>query len=353
MPNVFISHSSQDKKIAYELCDFLERHNLTCWIAPRNIPAGKNYGNSIMDGIISSGIMLVLFNKNADDSHFVSMEIERGISRKLTILPIMLQNYQPQNLELFLSSLQWIEAYNGAPNKYFPSILTACNAILNNKEDSHVIINKGKGKAPLLLYNKLAFIVVFLLLLIFSFAYYKNIQKTNNSNSLKLNSSILPSKNSSNETLRLINNSKETLNKKPITNVANHKPIHFNSSSRITTEKTLSKDFSQQMDIPSEPIEKKSEINKLNTIAPRYENNAEHHEIEITNAGSNKYIIQGVLGGNTPIQAMASMKNNYLTLKGDNKINGSIQVNQSSITIDIVVQGNLTKKFFGTLRIAD
>jgi hypothetical protein len=38
---VFISHSSQDKKIADAVCNFLEKHGVLCWMAPRDITPGK------------------------------------------------------------------------------------------------------------------------------------------------------------------------------------------------------------------------------------------------------------------------------------------------------------------------
>ncbi|MDR0948902.1 MAG: toll/interleukin-1 receptor domain-containing protein, partial [Lachnospiraceae bacterium] len=42
--DVFISHSSVDKSIANAICHTLEANGMRCWIAPRDIPAGTNYG---------------------------------------------------------------------------------------------------------------------------------------------------------------------------------------------------------------------------------------------------------------------------------------------------------------------
>ena len=44
---VFISHSSNDAETANKICDFLESNGIQCWIAPRDIPYGSAYGESI------------------------------------------------------------------------------------------------------------------------------------------------------------------------------------------------------------------------------------------------------------------------------------------------------------------
>jgi len=40
---IFISYSSKDKAIAAALCAHLEKAQLKCWIAPRDIAPGKDY----------------------------------------------------------------------------------------------------------------------------------------------------------------------------------------------------------------------------------------------------------------------------------------------------------------------
>ena len=47
----FISHSSNDKKVANDLCDSLETIGYRCWIAPRDIPPGSRYESEIVNAI--------------------------------------------------------------------------------------------------------------------------------------------------------------------------------------------------------------------------------------------------------------------------------------------------------------
>jgi len=46
--DVFISHSSVDKNAADAICHALEQSGVKCWIAPRDIQPGANYGGEII-----------------------------------------------------------------------------------------------------------------------------------------------------------------------------------------------------------------------------------------------------------------------------------------------------------------
>lgn len=49
--DVFLSHSSKDKKWADAACAVLERHRVRCWIAPRDIIPGDEWGAAVINGI--------------------------------------------------------------------------------------------------------------------------------------------------------------------------------------------------------------------------------------------------------------------------------------------------------------
>ncbi len=51
--DVFISHSRHDKAVADAACAALENAGIRCWIAPRNILPGGDWGASIVDAINS------------------------------------------------------------------------------------------------------------------------------------------------------------------------------------------------------------------------------------------------------------------------------------------------------------
>lgn len=84
---VFISYSSNDIEVANKICNLLENRGIDCWIAPRDIDPGKNYGEEIIKAIESTTATVLILSENANRSHHVKNEVERAISkaRKLGI----------------------------------------------------------------------------------------------------------------------------------------------------------------------------------------------------------------------------------------------------------------------------
>ena len=59
--DVFISYSSQNKNVADAICHVLEEHRIKCWIAPRDIPGGADYGDLIDDAIKNCRLFIIVF----------------------------------------------------------------------------------------------------------------------------------------------------------------------------------------------------------------------------------------------------------------------------------------------------
>ena len=133
--DVFISHSSLDSKLAYAMCDYLEEKGIRCWIAPRDIPGGVKYGKSIIMGVKTCKIMVVLFNNNANDSEGVETEVERAFHYKLTLIPFKLDETIPSDsLEFSFGSFQWLDATKGNPEDHFDLLYQNCVRVLGKKE---------------------------------------------------------------------------------------------------------------------------------------------------------------------------------------------------------------------------
>ncbi len=148
--DVFISHSSADSKLAYAMCDYLEEKGIRCWIAPRDIPGGEKYGKSIIMGLKTCKIMVVLFNRNANASEAVEMEVERSFHYKLTLIPFKLDETIPSDsLEFFFGSFQWLNATKGKPEDHFDLLYQNCARALGKKESPikvKPILPKTTGK---------------------------------------------------------------------------------------------------------------------------------------------------------------------------------------------------------------
>ena len=109
-PSVFISYASADGAIARRVCETLEARGISCWIAPRNVPPGMDYGQAIIDGIKKCRVMLVLLSLDSGASRYVAREVERAVSHQVSLLPVRLASIEiPDQLEFFLGSCQWFD----------------------------------------------------------------------------------------------------------------------------------------------------------------------------------------------------------------------------------------------------
>lgn len=108
---IFISYASAQQEAAERICAFLEAGGKKCWIAPRDIPAGSNYGEEIIKGIEGSDALVLVFDAAANESQHVLREVERAVSKKLPIVVYRLDDTVPSKaMEYFLLSIQWLDA---------------------------------------------------------------------------------------------------------------------------------------------------------------------------------------------------------------------------------------------------
>lgn len=109
--SVFISHASKNFKVADNIRDILETRGVSCWIAPRDIQPGQQYGTSIIDGISKSSVFLLLLTDEANLSTAVRNEVERAFGYQKTIIPVRISDVKPgKEIEFFVSNAQWVDA---------------------------------------------------------------------------------------------------------------------------------------------------------------------------------------------------------------------------------------------------
>ena len=109
--DTFISYSSKDKTTADATCNALESAGIRCWIAPRDIRAGIEYAAGIVEGIDACRVMVLIFSANANASPQIHREIERAVSKGLTIIPFRIEEVVPTKaMEYYLGSIHWLDA---------------------------------------------------------------------------------------------------------------------------------------------------------------------------------------------------------------------------------------------------
>lgn len=110
--DVFISHSSQEKDVADSIVDFLEKNEITCWVAPRNIDPGHSYPAQIVNAVRNCSVFVLLASKLSSSSEHVSSELERAFDYKKLIIPFMIDDIKFTDEQMyFLSRRQQIIAY--------------------------------------------------------------------------------------------------------------------------------------------------------------------------------------------------------------------------------------------------
>ena len=111
-PFLFVSHVSEDRAPASELVAELERRDIRCWIAPRDVRPGKPYDDEIAEAIDDCTAMLLLFSEHCNASEYIRREITvAGEARKL-IIPYRIEDAQPKRgLRVRLADLHWIDGF--------------------------------------------------------------------------------------------------------------------------------------------------------------------------------------------------------------------------------------------------
>src|SRR5258708_926236 len=134
MHDVFISHSSRDKAVADAVCSNLENRGIRCWLAPRDIPPGADWGESILKGMSGAQIMVLLLSQNANSSPQIKREVERAVNRGIVIIPVRIEDVLPaSSLEYFLSTAHWLDAFPPPTDQYFGVLGTTIEKILANR----------------------------------------------------------------------------------------------------------------------------------------------------------------------------------------------------------------------------
>ncbi len=110
--DVFISYQSADKAVAERLCSRLESENISCWVAPRDIPVAGEWATAIVEGIHRSKAFVVLLSSNSKTAKQISREAELADQQGLPIITFRLEDVQPPaGLLYFLSNIQWLDAF--------------------------------------------------------------------------------------------------------------------------------------------------------------------------------------------------------------------------------------------------
>lgn len=107
---VFISHSSQDAKLAQAVCHYLEEAGVPCWIAPRDIRE-QDWAAGIMAGIRGSDVFVLILSRNSIPSNEVMKEVAEATRVCTYILPFKIDGEAlTDGMQYHLGPIHWLDA---------------------------------------------------------------------------------------------------------------------------------------------------------------------------------------------------------------------------------------------------
>ena len=129
--DVFLSHAAADRAAALAVLDGLERAGIRCWIAPRDVPAGSEYGQEIVDAVKGCRVFVVIFSSNANSSPHVRREVERAVSSDRSIVPFRIENTTPTGaMEYCLGGTHWFDALTTPLDPHVANLVTTVRRLL-------------------------------------------------------------------------------------------------------------------------------------------------------------------------------------------------------------------------------
>ncbi len=142
--DVFVSYSNKDKVIADTIVTSLERNNVRCWYAPRDINPSDDWGDAISEAITESKIFLIIFSGNANHSRHVLDELILAVDEEIAILPFRVENLKPKGaMRLHLSSRHWLDAYEPSWEENIQKLVkTVCKTL--DIPDGKEIVGKSE-----------------------------------------------------------------------------------------------------------------------------------------------------------------------------------------------------------------
>jgi serine/threonine-protein kinase len=149
MSHIFISYATGDQAVAMEVCALLEARGSKCWIAPRDVVAGKVWDEAILDAIESASGFLLVLSSAANASPFVKNEVNRAFSLGKPILTFRVEDVQPgRSLELYLARHHWTEGFSGRIEDRVAELSKAIG-MLPRPDAAAASVSGGAAPAPI------------------------------------------------------------------------------------------------------------------------------------------------------------------------------------------------------------
>lgn len=142
--DIFISYAMEDKPIADAACAALESEGIRCWIAPRDVLPGRDWGEAIISAIKASKAMVLIFSSNANNSPQIKREVNHAIETGLSVITFRIENVDPTGaLEFYLDVVHWLDAIDPPLEKQLQRLSEIVKQILGAPAPSRPTLIKS------------------------------------------------------------------------------------------------------------------------------------------------------------------------------------------------------------------
>ncbi len=108
--DVFISYSLKDLKTAVQVCDFLEKSDIRCWLASRDF-SGEQAGASVKTAIEGGRVFVMILTSSYERSIHTKKELEQAIDNKNAIVMYrMAETQTPLSLNGYMGNVLVVDA---------------------------------------------------------------------------------------------------------------------------------------------------------------------------------------------------------------------------------------------------
>jgi pSer/pThr/pTyr-binding forkhead associated (FHA) protein len=107
---IFLSHASEDKRLARSIAATLRRQGWEPWLDESGIPGGSPWAASIQQALRSSSVVVLLITANSVSKEWVLDEITAARNLRVPIIPAVLEHVRmPDGLQLVLQRTQQVD----------------------------------------------------------------------------------------------------------------------------------------------------------------------------------------------------------------------------------------------------
>ena len=146
--DVFVSYAHQDRTVANAVCATLEAHGIRCWIAPRDILPGSDWGAAIIDALQEAKAMVLVFSSGSNDSEQIKREVERAVHQGIAVVPFRIEDVLPnKTLEYFISTQHWLDALTPPLEDHLNHLAETITVLLEKKSPKERPLQAG-GAEP-------------------------------------------------------------------------------------------------------------------------------------------------------------------------------------------------------------